>query len=290
MQDGYLSTAQVSELLKVNETTVKRWTNNGCLHCSKTPGGHRKYLMQDLAEFLGKYKYVNDPSVDLAALGRDTWIPAAGNLSMTTRQLLDAIIKGDRAETFRILSLLHTRRLSFANICDLVIQPAMQEVGRMWAEKQIGIETEHLASHTATNALMRLHCTMTKKPLRSTTALCACLEGELHEIGIACVNNYLESEGWNTYYLGANVPVDSLVNAVEHYSPHLVCLSATVPKKRKTFLRDLIALSVAARSAGAKILIGGNVIKQPGMRRRIPSDACATSLGEVSVFVHEAFG
>jgi hypothetical protein len=34
----------------------------------------------------------------------------------------------------------------------------------------------------------------------------ACVSGELHEIGVRMLCDLLEMEGWNTIYLGANVP------------------------------------------------------------------------------------
>lgn len=51
MKNTYLSTREVSDLLNVTETTVKRWTDSNRLKCIKTLGGHRKYLLQDIELF-----------------------------------------------------------------------------------------------------------------------------------------------------------------------------------------------------------------------------------------------
>ena len=47
---------QVAELMGVNVSTVKRWTDAGKLNCQKTEGGHRKFHLNDLKDFFKKNK------------------------------------------------------------------------------------------------------------------------------------------------------------------------------------------------------------------------------------------
>ena len=47
----YLSSKNVAEILGVNISTLKRWTDNGTLECTKTAGGHRKFTMQNIRDF-----------------------------------------------------------------------------------------------------------------------------------------------------------------------------------------------------------------------------------------------
>lgn len=56
----------VANLLSVNPTTVVRWSQKFDLPCYKTPSGHRRYNMTELAAFLRRnnmpvpYTLVND--------------------------------------------------------------------------------------------------------------------------------------------------------------------------------------------------------------------------------------
>jgi hypothetical protein len=50
MRDRFYSTADLSRLCGVSISTIKRWTDAGLLRCVRTPGGHRKYRVQDVAE------------------------------------------------------------------------------------------------------------------------------------------------------------------------------------------------------------------------------------------------
>ncbi len=55
--DRYYSTKELAKLFRANESTVKRWADKGKLRCFKTPGGHRKYTPEHVAEFIRKYQY-----------------------------------------------------------------------------------------------------------------------------------------------------------------------------------------------------------------------------------------
>jgi len=47
------STRELAQLWNVSETTIKRWTITKGLHCIKTPGGHRRFSLNDIVKFQG---------------------------------------------------------------------------------------------------------------------------------------------------------------------------------------------------------------------------------------------
>ena len=42
---------QLAEIIGVNVSTIKRWTESGKLNCTKTVGGHRKFNLNDISNF-----------------------------------------------------------------------------------------------------------------------------------------------------------------------------------------------------------------------------------------------
>ena len=44
----WLSLGQASQLLHVNEATLRHWADNGVLRVYRTPGGHRRFLHEDV--------------------------------------------------------------------------------------------------------------------------------------------------------------------------------------------------------------------------------------------------
>src|ERR687884_855481 len=75
----------------------------------------------------------------------------------------------------------------------------------------------------------------------------ACVAGELHELGMRMVADVLELEGWETHYLGANTPAESVVHMVVDRQAHVVGISATMP----FHVRAVAALVAAVRSEEA---------------------------------------
>ena len=48
----YLNSKEVASIMGVNVSTIKRWTDSGKLDCYQTVGGHRKFLLSNLKNFL----------------------------------------------------------------------------------------------------------------------------------------------------------------------------------------------------------------------------------------------
>ena len=52
----YLNSKEVSDIIGVNISTLKRWTDNGTINCHKTAGGHRKFTMQNVRDYYNSNK------------------------------------------------------------------------------------------------------------------------------------------------------------------------------------------------------------------------------------------
>ncbi|MFZ4621458.1 MAG: cobalamin-dependent protein [Bacteroidota bacterium] len=290
MKPGLLSTNEVSAMLKVNESTVKRWTDKGSLRCIKTPGGHRKYKMKDVIEFMDTFSYdVTDllvpakenlskvnVSTDYAILTKD--------FSALSELFYNTMLEGNRENTFQFLNLLYVNRISQIELFDKVIVPSFHKIGMEWAAGKLGIEQEHLASNTALHSILKLQDVVTKKPKHGGIALCGCLEEEYHEIGITCVNNVLEANGWTTYYLGANLPVESFVDAIENYVPNIVCASTTTPRSQKHVLQQCNALRETTSIINAKLIVGGGI--PDALKKKLPVDYIPTSTADLMSYVN----
>lgn len=57
MNELFLSTDDVSKVLHVGKSTIKRWTDEGKLKCFRTPGGHRKFKATNVEEFIKTYHF-----------------------------------------------------------------------------------------------------------------------------------------------------------------------------------------------------------------------------------------
>jgi len=66
---------------------------------------------------------------------------------------------------------------------------------------EISIAQEHRASYETLDALAKLQSEILMKLPTGHSILFACLDEEVHEIGLRCAAYLFEAEGWQTHYL-----------------------------------------------------------------------------------------
>jgi methanogenic corrinoid protein MtbC1 len=290
MKTGLLSTADVSNMFKVNESTVKRWTDKGSLKCIKTPGGHRKYKMKDVVEFMDMYAY---DITELLVPGKEqlSKITVSTDYAILSKDFdalseifYNTVLEGNRENTFHLLQILYANRISQIEIFDRILFPTFFKIGMKWMSNELGIEQEHLASNTAMHAILKLQDHINKKPKHGRKALLGCLEDEYHELGITGVNNVLDAHGWTTYYLGANLPTESFVDAIENYLPDIVLVSSMTPKSQRWLIEQCGVLRETTQIIGAKLIVGG-IAASDKLKKKIPADYVPSSIADVMTFI-----
>ncbi|HTK82771.1 MAG TPA: cobalamin-dependent protein [Bacteroidota bacterium] len=256
-----LSTREVSALMNVTETTIKRWADADELPCVRTLGGHRKFTMNDVMKFAEIHSYpltgVLTPNVD--AGDRDTleFSVQTRNYRKASELLLDEALRGEGERLIQLLSYFLKHGIPVSTAADEIIRPAMVEIGELWKSGKLEVNEEHLASHALLEAIIRLSPELHRKPSNNLTAVCACAEGEHHEIGLRLLAYVLESQGWTVKYLGVNTPFDTLRAYLKVAKPDLVCLSYTLSLPDKKFIEQVRSVGRLAHSLDAAFMVGG---------------------------------
>ncbi len=266
MQKTVLSTADVARLFNVTETTVKRWADEGALKCQKTPGGHRKFVIKYVIEFaeknniepLGALQMPLDEEhssqLQLAVLERD--------VRKLSHEFVERVLAPFDPGVLDYLSYLYEHKIPLWQIYDDIIRLAFREIGSRWEEGVLGIEQEHLATSRTLDAIARLQSQIHLKEASGRSVLLACPGDELHEIGLRCIGNLFESEGWRVYSLGPRTPLSALIRAIRHIRPSTVCMSITQTMNPESGLGMLEEIAEASHDSGASAVIGGRSAAQ----------------------------
>ena len=158
-------------------------------------------------------------------------------------QYLQAQLAFDRREAVRLLVEDGFNR--GATVTDLlldVVQPAQREIGRLWQQNVVSIADEHQATAISQAALAHLYQLAPRKPSVNRRVLVACVEGERHDMGARVVSDLLDFDGFDVFFLGADVPVDSLSDKVRAARPQLVILSMTMTFHQEALRRSVDAI------------------------------------------------
>ncbi|CAN5524949.1 HTH-type transcriptional repressor CarH [soil metagenome] len=245
-----ISTRAVAEVLGVSEATVKRWSDAGTLRCFRTPGGHRKFRLRDVNAFL----LDNEDSVRVEARSST----ATSALAPDQAEARSLALAGDADALVSLVAKHRMAGTPLARIFDQIFTPAMADIGREWAEGSLTAAQEHLASGAVVDMLARVRPLVERSNRNDRgSAICACLSGEQHAIGLQMVGLVLGSTGYRVGMLGANVPTGDLALMVAANAPALLALSASSPANQDTLRGALAVIESAAAATKTRFVVGG---------------------------------
>ena len=169
---------------------------------------------------------------------------------------------------------------SLAQVCVGIVQPAMYGIGELWQNNRISVSMEHLASAISQNVLMGAYLRATFLPAIRKTAVFACVEGNHHALGLRMVSDTFETQGWDSVFLGADLPAQDLVQDIDVRRPQLLGLSVALPHQLMTARETIAALHAELGNACPEIWIGGlaSLLGEPVWRQTGADGWCRDAL------------
>ena len=102
------------------------------------------------------------------------------------------------------------------------------------------------------------------------------VSSDLHEIGVRMISDFFEMEGWDTFYLGASTPVETILETVRSRRPDVVAISVTMPYHVSEAARLIAMIRAAELQPAPHVLVGGRAfVDDDGLWRDIGADATA---------------
>jgi MerR family transcriptional regulator, light-induced transcriptional regulator len=144
------------------------------------------------------------------------------------QKYLELLLKGRRSEATEMVMKEMKSGKPVAAIYKEVFQPVQYEIGRLWQTNQISVAQEHYCTASTQFIMSLLYPYLFTGEKKEVKLVSTCVSGELHEIGARMVTDFFEMEGWDTYYLGANMPIYGVIQFVREIQPQFVAISATM--------------------------------------------------------------
>lgn len=253
-----ISSKKAAHYFNVNESTVKRWADNGILKCFKTSGGHRKFKLEDLKKHAenNHFQTTNLLFVENEQKGKTVLIRR--NYNNLNKNLEKYILIGDTKKTFEFLYTLYFNGYTLEEIFDRIVKITMHKIGEKWAAKTLSIENEHIATNTIISALHQFENVIQKKKSNKKTVICASPENEYHETGILCVKIALAANGWKVIYPGINLPFENLSKLIISHKPNLICLSMSYIPDPLEYEKNLYEIKNISNMTGSILIVGGS--------------------------------
>ena len=239
----------VSELQRyfpdVSHSSLRFLAREGLLEPYRTEGGHRKFRASDIErvrtikEWQSQHLSLDDIRQRLHIMDR---MPSSDNL---WRHFLDLALEGRIDEAATVILNADEAGFPLLSMFQEVFAPALVELGTGWADGTVTVGQEHEVSELTRDLIADLSARHAGRVQDGLTVLAACVEGELHELGLRMVAGLLRQRGVRVHFLGANVATSFLVESVMMREPDAVVLSLTLEKNRPALEHSIAAMRKA---------------------------------------------
>ena len=188
-------------------------------------------------------------------------------LEALSAELLNSLLHFNEAAAGEVL------RRSFAlhsidQVLLEIVSPTLVKIGEMWHQGSLPIAVEHYASQFTMQQLMGM-LVGSAPPARPGLIVAACAPGETHQIGLLILVVLLRWRGWDVRYLGPDLQLERLAEALGPIRPTLLMFTAN----RHETARNLAGLpEVLARFPNPKplVVVGGQAFASFRLPESVP--------------------
>ena len=93
-------------------------------------------------------------------------------------------------------------------------------------------------------------------------AVISCLANEFHQVGGKMIADIFELNGWDGYFLGANMPAEELIKFIDEKKPDLLGLSLSIYFNINTLLETIDTVRI--HYSDLDIIVGGQAFRWGG--------------------------
>lgn len=267
--DELITLNEAADRLGVHYMTAYRYVRTGRLHGVKD-GTEWRVRASDV-------EALRNPAPDAAPPRRRRRTDYASRLE-------ERLLAGDESGAWAVIEGAMASGMEATTVYRELLAPAMVSVGDRWANDEIDVSQEHLASAVVLRLIGRLGPRFARRGRKKGTVVLAGPAGEHHGIPLAMVGDLLRGRGYDVADLGPDVPPQSLARAVGSM-PRVVAigLCATSPGLTPALKA---AIAAAREVTDAPILIGGGGVLEADASRT-GADHVTSSVDELLTLVDD---
>ncbi|MGH9339610.1 MAG: helix-turn-helix domain-containing protein [Acidobacteriota bacterium] len=267
------TTRELAQMWNVSEATIKGWTNREVLRCYRTPGGHRRFRLEDIRHFQMQQRFEangllstedwEDPDIEFCVNEK--------NFRKVQKSILYLAVQNQRMRVRQFLERLYLRGMSLADLYDDILVPIAGEIKRSLEAEEMTVGETRVAGNNLEEALFAVFPSIIRRRKNGKTALCAAPDGFCRLL-LNATSRILEVEGWDCLNLGSDVPFDAMTQMVEREPVNLVCIALN-RKDESLCCRQFETLYDVAGSYRAPTILLGPVFAEPNYRQSFSHDA-----------------
>ena len=268
----YLNSKDVADILGVNISTLKRWTENGIILCQRTPGGHRKFTMHNVREYFKN----NKKSIKNLDLGLEKFSHKKvynylnkSDYSKLVNILAEASIEADELSVSIILNSAYMKNISVDTIFDEIVEPASDLVEDALKNKDISHLDAYISRKLITRIIEGYNQSIPNSISKEKSVLCINFEDNLPDLGVVMSEVISRHCGYNTFNAGSHAEMGDLAGILKQKSVDTIifylcdrqcCMASAMDNLIKTE-KQIISIVNFAKRLQVRIIFGGRGLK-----------------------------
>ncbi|NCN05583.1 MAG: helix-turn-helix domain-containing protein [Spirochaetales bacterium] len=191
----------------------------------------------------------------------------------------DNLKEGNISEARRMIVESVDRGLEVHTLYSQVFVPLLYRVGDLWENEKMDIYTEHIITNTVRDIMATIRTRAPRAPAKRLRFLALSAGGELHDLGLQMICDFLYFSGWETLFLGTYLPSQESLKAIHKFLPQMIGISITLESHVES-ARDLIRFlrhHVPAEYSPTIIVGGQAILGNPELADQLGADFVALS-------------
>ena len=281
----------------LTEPVLRAWERRyGIVEPARTAGGYRLYDEAAIRRLRSMRRLIGDgwsasaaaaaiiagtdpPGADVEMPGGDVEPPVDSEPRSLVDQLVDAAGALDSVRIEAVLDEMFAAG-TYERVVDDHVLPALRALGDAWLAGRVAVAGEHVASYAVTRRLAASFQASGTGRDRSRPVLVGMPPGARHELGGLIFATALRRQGIPVLYLGADLPLDDWIAAVQRTDPKAVVIGAVMAADTEAAMS--VGAGLRAAYPGVLIAFGGGAAPEPdrsevllGQTVRLPADVSA---------------
>ena len=264
----YLNSKQVADIIGVNISTLKRWTDNGTLGCDKTAGGHRKFTMNHIRDYYKNNPDANnntDLKIEDISQKQLFGLIQKRNFKKLAEKLAQSSLDAEETTVSNIINGLYMNGVPVADLFDYVVDVAGHIIESQLNNNEIVHTEAYVSRQLLTRVVDGLCSEMPNGKFNGKSAMCVNFEDNLPDIGVVMSEVVLRHNGYNVFNTGSHAELGDLLSVIQKkkidivlfYLCNLQCCNAVVVEnieKTKEHIKEIVKV---AKKINVKVLFGG---------------------------------
>ena len=235
---------------------MKRWIDDGRIVASRTAGGHRRVSVEEAARYIRAAGLALDRPERLGLPDLSAYVRGGAMDTDAGDTLFNHLTRGRTAAAAGLLQARFVAGVSVAELVDGPLAFAMTKVGALWRSGSNGILTEHRATETAIQAVIRLRALL-PPTFDGPVAIGCALSGDPYVLPSLSAAAVVEDEGFHAVNLGPQTPLDTLLEGATAFNARLVWISFSSVDDARGRRRMVLKFAEGLNDLGAVLVVGG---------------------------------